>query len=149
LIYCSEYHCSHWTAISGDQWLGEAVILGVDGYSDFKSTTTKCSSWPSTCWPWTATICGIFRYLCRRLILPAFLRGACRGKETRNSGNDGRHSGLEAAKKLVIVSSNPLLREGIPNQGIVIDLPGSDEIAKMIQISNGLFLSYTVNEAQQ
>jgi hypothetical protein len=49
----------------------------------------------------------------------------------------------------VIVSSNPLLREGIPNQGVVIDLPGSDEIAKMIQISNGLFLSYTVNEAQQ
>jgi hypothetical protein len=20
LIYCSDYHCSHWTAISGDQW---------------------------------------------------------------------------------------------------------------------------------
>jgi hypothetical protein len=37
LIYCSEYHCSHWTAISGDQWLGEAVILGVDGYSDFNA----------------------------------------------------------------------------------------------------------------
>ncbi len=37
LIYCSEYHCSHWTAISGDQWLGEAVILGVDGCSDFNA----------------------------------------------------------------------------------------------------------------
>jgi hypothetical protein len=20
LIYCSDYHCSHWTAISGDRW---------------------------------------------------------------------------------------------------------------------------------
>jgi hypothetical protein len=20
LIYCSDYHCSHWTAISGDEW---------------------------------------------------------------------------------------------------------------------------------
>jgi hypothetical protein len=20
LVYCSDYHCSHWTAISGDQW---------------------------------------------------------------------------------------------------------------------------------
>jgi hypothetical protein len=20
LIYCSDYHCSHWTAISGDPW---------------------------------------------------------------------------------------------------------------------------------
>jgi hypothetical protein len=20
LIYCSHYHCSHWTAISGDRW---------------------------------------------------------------------------------------------------------------------------------
>jgi hypothetical protein len=20
LIYCSDYHCSHWTAISGDKW---------------------------------------------------------------------------------------------------------------------------------
>jgi hypothetical protein len=20
LVYCSDYHCSHWAAISGDQW---------------------------------------------------------------------------------------------------------------------------------
>ena len=20
LVYCSDYHCSHWVAISGDQW---------------------------------------------------------------------------------------------------------------------------------
>jgi hypothetical protein len=20
LVYCSDYHCSHWTAISGDRW---------------------------------------------------------------------------------------------------------------------------------
>jgi hypothetical protein len=20
LIYCSDYHCSHWTAINGDRW---------------------------------------------------------------------------------------------------------------------------------
>jgi hypothetical protein len=23
LIYCSDYHCSHWTAISGDRWPDE------------------------------------------------------------------------------------------------------------------------------
>jgi hypothetical protein len=23
LIYCSDYHCSHWIAISGDRWPGE------------------------------------------------------------------------------------------------------------------------------
>jgi hypothetical protein len=72
------------------------------------------------------------------------------GRDARRSGTDGRGSRfLEPAEKIVIVGSNPLLREGIPNQGIVIDPPSSDEIAKMIQISNGLFSSITVNEAQQ
>jgi hypothetical protein len=23
LIYCSDYHCSHWTAITGDRWADE------------------------------------------------------------------------------------------------------------------------------
>jgi hypothetical protein len=72
------------------------------------------------------------------------------GRDARRSGTDGRCGGfLESAEKLVIVGLNPLLREGIPNQGIVIDPPSSDEIAKMIQIPNGLFSSITVNEAQQ
>ena len=26
LIYCSDYHCSHWTAISGDQWPDEVRL---------------------------------------------------------------------------------------------------------------------------
>jgi hypothetical protein len=58
---------------------GEAVILGVDGYSDSThctpaSTTTKCSSWHSMCWPWTATICGIFRCQCVKPTLRDYLR---------------------------------------------------------------------------
>ena len=34
---------------------GEAVILGVDGVSDFEALT-RCSSTPSTSWRWTARI---------------------------------------------------------------------------------------------
>jgi len=26
LIYCSDYKCSHWTAISGDQWSDYATM---------------------------------------------------------------------------------------------------------------------------
>ena len=40
---------------------GEAVVLGVDGISDFMpctraSTVPRCSSAPSTSWQWAATI---------------------------------------------------------------------------------------------
>ena len=46
---------------------GEAVILGVDGYSDCcipASTMKRCSSAPLTCWRWTATICAGCRFQC-------------------------------------------------------------------------------------
>jgi ATP-dependent DNA ligase len=50
---------------------GEAVVLGVDGISDFNpctpaSTTTKSSSTPSTAWRSAGTICAGCRYTCAR-----------------------------------------------------------------------------------
>ena len=30
LIYCSDYHCSHWTAISGDRWLDEIRLSDLE-----------------------------------------------------------------------------------------------------------------------
>jgi hypothetical protein len=49
----------------------------------------------------------------------------------------------------VIVGANPLLGMDIPNQGVVVDLTISNESVKMVQIFNHLFLSFTVEEAQQ
>jgi hypothetical protein len=30
LIYCSDYHCSHWTAISGDRWPGDVRLSDLE-----------------------------------------------------------------------------------------------------------------------
>jgi hypothetical protein len=30
LIYCSDYHCSHWTAISGDRWPDEIRLSDLE-----------------------------------------------------------------------------------------------------------------------
>jgi hypothetical protein len=30
LIYCSDYHCSHWTAISGDRWTDEVRLSDLE-----------------------------------------------------------------------------------------------------------------------
>jgi hypothetical protein len=30
LIYCSGYHCSHWTAISGDRWSDDARLSDIE-----------------------------------------------------------------------------------------------------------------------
>jgi hypothetical protein len=30
LIYCSDYHCSHWTAISGDRWPDDARLSDIE-----------------------------------------------------------------------------------------------------------------------
>jgi hypothetical protein len=30
LIYCSDYHCSHWTAISGDRWPDGVCLSGLE-----------------------------------------------------------------------------------------------------------------------
>ena len=40
-LLCSDYHCSHWTAISGDQWPDEVRL------SDLEYMSGKCSreSW--------------------------------------------------------------------------------------------------------
>jgi hypothetical protein len=32
LIYCSDYHCSHWTAISGDRWPDDMRLSGAAIY---------------------------------------------------------------------------------------------------------------------
>jgi hypothetical protein len=31
LIYCSDYRCSHWTAISGDRWPDDVRLSDVEG----------------------------------------------------------------------------------------------------------------------
>jgi hypothetical protein len=30
LVYCSDYHCSHWTAISGDQWADDVRLSDIE-----------------------------------------------------------------------------------------------------------------------
>jgi hypothetical protein len=30
LIYCSDYHCSHWTPISGDHWPGDVRLSDLE-----------------------------------------------------------------------------------------------------------------------
>jgi hypothetical protein len=30
LVYCSDYHCSHWVAISGDRWPGDTRLSGLE-----------------------------------------------------------------------------------------------------------------------
>jgi hypothetical protein len=30
LIYCSDYHCSHWTTISGDRWPDDARLSDLE-----------------------------------------------------------------------------------------------------------------------
>ena len=59
---------------------GEAVLLGVDGISDFnglhsRSMTTKCSFTPSTFWSATARTCANCRSPCARPTCPASWRG--------------------------------------------------------------------------
>jgi len=31
LIYCSDFRCSHWTAISGDRWPDDARLSDIEG----------------------------------------------------------------------------------------------------------------------
>jgi hypothetical protein len=31
LIYCSDFQCSHWTAISGDRWPDDARLSDIEG----------------------------------------------------------------------------------------------------------------------
>jgi hypothetical protein len=30
LIYCSDYHCSYWVAISGDRWLDDVRLSDIE-----------------------------------------------------------------------------------------------------------------------
>ena len=30
LVYCSDYHCSHWTAISGDPWPDDVRLSDIE-----------------------------------------------------------------------------------------------------------------------
>jgi hypothetical protein len=45
LIYCSDYQCSHWTAISGDPWPDEVRLI--EGFSHFVTSVTApiASGW--------------------------------------------------------------------------------------------------------
>ena len=42
LIYCSDYKCSHWTAISGDRWPADVRL------SDLDPRFSQVPSFPST-----------------------------------------------------------------------------------------------------
>ena len=33
LIYCSDYHCSHWTAISGDPWPDDVRLSNLEPFT--------------------------------------------------------------------------------------------------------------------
>jgi hypothetical protein len=35
LIYCSDYHCSHWTAISGDRWPDDVRLSDLEPPAGF------------------------------------------------------------------------------------------------------------------
>jgi hypothetical protein len=37
LIYCSDYHCSHWTAISGDQWPDDVRLSDLETRFTFQA----------------------------------------------------------------------------------------------------------------
>src|SRR3954464_13661335 len=41
LVYCSDYHCSHWTAISGDQWPDDVRLPEVEQRFPCQACGTK------------------------------------------------------------------------------------------------------------
>ena len=49
LVYCSDYHCSHWIAISGDQWPDDVRLSEVHGKAPDKSLALRCTI-SSTLW---------------------------------------------------------------------------------------------------
>jgi hypothetical protein len=41
LIYCSDYRCSHWTAISGDQWPDDVRLSDIEPRFTCQACGTK------------------------------------------------------------------------------------------------------------
>src|SRR3954447_3564975 len=41
LVYCSDYHCSHWTAISGDQWPDNVRLSDIEQRFTCQACGTK------------------------------------------------------------------------------------------------------------
>jgi hypothetical protein len=41
LIYCSDYHCSHWTAISGDRWPDDVRLSDIEPRFTCQACGTK------------------------------------------------------------------------------------------------------------
>jgi hypothetical protein len=41
LIYCSDYHCSHWTAISGDRWPDDIRLADIERRFTCQACGTK------------------------------------------------------------------------------------------------------------
>jgi hypothetical protein len=69
---------------------GEAVLLGVDGISDFDGLHTRqhddeVSSTPSTCWPETARTFASFHYRCEKPTWPGFSPAGLTGFLMRHS----------------------------------------------------------------
>ena len=41
LVYCCDYHCSHWTAISGDQWPDDVRLSDIEPRFTCQACGTK------------------------------------------------------------------------------------------------------------
>ena len=41
LVYCSDYHCSHWTAISADQWPDDLRLSEIEQRFRCQASGTK------------------------------------------------------------------------------------------------------------
>jgi hypothetical protein len=48
LIYCSDYHCSHWTAISGDRWADDVRLSDLEPLPSLRPK--ECGRQPNFHW---------------------------------------------------------------------------------------------------
>jgi hypothetical protein len=43
MIYCSDYHCSHWTAISGDRWPDDMRLSDLEPRFTCQACGRRCA----------------------------------------------------------------------------------------------------------
>jgi len=48
LIYCSDYHCSHWIAISGDRWADDVRLSDLEPLPSLRPK--ECGRQPNFHW---------------------------------------------------------------------------------------------------
>jgi hypothetical protein len=51
LIYCSDYRCSHWTAISGDRWTDSVRLSDLE----LRDLPARLAAGVARMWGWTST----------------------------------------------------------------------------------------------